>query len=105
MEDLNSKALSGPVVFNLLDATYAGSETFPITISPNLGSSATNTVTIKPAAGVTAAINAPTVPIAAIKIDGASYIIIDGSNAGTSSRDLTITNASLRTFRGGLGCE
>ena len=98
--DLNNKFVAGPVVFNLLDATYGAGETFPITINPNQGSSATNTVTIKPAAGVTAAINAPLVSIAAIKIDGASFIIIDGSNAGTSSRDLTITNASLNTVSG-----
>ena len=35
--DLNSKFVAGPVVFNLLDATYAGSETFPIMINANSG--------------------------------------------------------------------
>src|SRR5204863_4362698 len=42
---LNSKTISGPVVFNLTSTSYSGSETFPITINANPGSSATNTVT------------------------------------------------------------
>ena len=42
--------MTGPVTFQLTDATYPA-ETFPITINPNAGNSATNTLTIKPASG------------------------------------------------------
>jgi hypothetical protein len=45
---LNSSVLSGALTLNLTDATY-GTETYPIIINSNGGSSATNTVTIKPA--------------------------------------------------------
>ena len=50
--DLNAKVITGPVTFTLTDATYA-SETLPVTINANSGSSAANTVTIKPASGTT----------------------------------------------------
>ena len=49
---LNSRVMTGPVTFSLTDNTYAG-ETYPITINPNGGNSATNTLTIKPAPGAT----------------------------------------------------
>ena len=47
---LNGSTITGPVTFSLTDASYPA-ETFPITINANTGSSATNTVTIKPAPG------------------------------------------------------
>lgn len=97
--DLNSKLLSGPVVFLLTDSSNTSrpentGEVFPIVINANSGSSATNTVTIKPASGVTATISGSVASGALIKLNGASYVTIDGSNNGTSSRDLTITNTS-----------
>ena len=48
VSDFNSAAITRPVMFELLDATYS-SETFPIIINANAGSSATNTLTITPA--------------------------------------------------------
>ncbi len=89
---VNGGVLSGPVVLNLTDATYP-SETFPLTINANPGSSAVNTITIKPAAGVSPAISG-SVSSCIIKLSGADYVTIDGSNNGTSSRDLSITNNS-----------
>ncbi|MCK5147568.1 LamG domain-containing protein [bacterium] len=92
--DLNSIGVSGVVVFELTDASYTTSETFPITINQITGASATNTITIKPASGVTAEISGDSGGdnTSIIKLYGADYIIIDGSNNGTTSRDLTITN-------------
>lgn len=90
--DFNSAAITGPVTFNLLDATYP-SETFPITINANAGSSATNTLLIKPAAGVNATISSTTAAVL-IKINGADYVTVDGSNNGTSSDNLTLNNAN-----------
>ena len=91
--DLNAKVLTCPVVFSLTDATYP-SETFPIVINANSGSSSVNTVTIKPATGVNATISG-TSASSLIKFNGAIYMFIDGSNNGTSSQNLTITNTSL----------
>ena len=102
VNDINTKFLNGPVVLTLLDSSNTTrpnvpdntGEIFPITINANGGSSATNTITIKPASGVTASISAPlvTAATAILKLNGASWVIIDGSNNGTSSRDLTIQN-------------
>ncbi|HEV7646032.1 MAG TPA: Calx-beta domain-containing protein [Pyrinomonadaceae bacterium] len=89
---VNGGVLSGPVVLNLTDATYP-SETFPLTINANPGSSATNTITIKPAAGVSPVIFG-SASSCIIKLSGADYVTIDGSNNGSSSRDLSITNNS-----------
>src|SRR4029077_3037086 len=66
-------------------------ESFPITINSVSGASSTNTITIKPASGVTASISG-TSSTAMIVLNGAKFVTIDGSNNGTSSRDLTITN-------------
>ena len=101
---LNSSVITGPVVFNLVDSSFSrpGSpdttgETFPITINANSGSSSTNTVTIKPASGQTVTMTGSSSAAAVIIVNGADYVIVDGSNNGTSSRDLTITNGSTST--------
>lgn len=87
--DFNSAPITGAVTFSLLDATYP-SETFPISIEANAGSSAANTLTIKPAAGVDATISGAAAVL--IKINGADYVTIDGSNNGTDSDNLTLNN-------------
>ncbi|WP_300492149.1 hypothetical protein, partial [Flavobacterium sp.] len=90
--DYNTRCLSGPVTFSLTDATYTG-ETFPITINTNADASAINRLTIVPATGVTPTIsgsNATTI----FKLFGADYVTFDGSNNGTTTRDLTITNTN-----------
>lgn len=83
--------LSGSVVFELMDAAYGPNETFPIVIQNNLSASATNRLTIRPATGVNATIVGRNA-IALIQLKGADYVTIDGSNNGTNSRNLTISN-------------
>ncbi len=90
--DYNSKCLTGPIVFELLDATF--NEAGAMTIIKHPDASATNTLTIRPAAGVTSTVSANAASAAIIKILG-SYVTIDGSNNGTTSRNLTLTNASV----------
>ncbi|MFZ4057979.1 MAG: beta strand repeat-containing protein, partial [Ferruginibacter sp.] len=103
--DLNTFGVSGPVNFKLTDATYSTNETFPITINQFTGSSSTNTVTISPNTGVTAAVTG-TAASAIFVLNGADNVIIEGSNspltnsvcpAVASTRDLTITNNSTST--------
>ena len=91
----NTKCISGSVVFNLTDASYP-SETFPIIINSNVSASATNTLLIKPATGITPSFSG-TVAAALISFNGASYVTIDGSNSGGTDRSLTITNTNTVT--------
>ena len=91
----NTACLAGPVTFNLTDAAYP-SETFPITINANPGSSANTLLTIKPGPGITPTITGSNTT-AIIKINGGDFIIIDGSNSGTNTKDLTIVNTNIST--------
>jgi hypothetical protein len=93
ISDMNLRGISSAVTFSLLDANYDAStgETFPISISPITGSSSVNTVTIKPSSGVTSSILTSTTT-SLFKLLGARNFIIDGSNNGTNTRDLTLTN-------------
>ncbi len=93
--DYNLKCLTGPVTFSLIDASYSTSETFPITINANPTASTTNTLTINPATGVTASISGAATTYL-IRVLG-SHVFINGSNNGSTSRDLTITNTSATT--------
>ena len=77
----------------MIDATYSTSETFPIVIKRNSHASAVNTLTIRPASSVTATITGSVNSNAMIKIIG-KYVTIDGSNNGTNTRNLTITNTN-----------
>lgn len=99
----NTSCISGAVVFQLMDATYP-SETFPIVIAHNVSASPSNTLTIRPAAGVSPTIAGSAAAI--FRLDGADYVTIEGSNAPVtnsicplvkSSRDLTIVNTSTST--------
>jgi hypothetical protein len=85
----NSCILTGPVVFELTDANYTLTST--AIIYYNTETSATNTFTIRPAASVSTVISG-NVSTALIQIKGNDYVTIDGSNNGTTSRDLTLTN-------------
>lgn len=102
--DYNSSCVSGNVVFQLTDATYP-TETFPITINNNGSSSPANTLTIRPAAGVSPTISGSSTS-AVFVLNGADYVTIDGSNAPVTNsvcpavaatRDLTIANTSTST--------
>lgn len=89
----NNSCLVGPVIFSLTDATYP-SETFPISINANGFASSVNTLTIRPNTGMTPLLvgaNATSL----ITMNGAKYVTIDGSNNGSTSKDLTIRNKSV----------
>jgi trimeric autotransporter adhesin len=88
----NTSCLTGPVVFELIDPLYSTNETFPIVINHNADASAVNTLLIKPAAANTPTISGNSSYI--IRMLGADYVTIDGSNNGSNSRDLTIANTN-----------
>ncbi|MBK6365017.1 MAG: hypothetical protein IPF52_16610 [Saprospiraceae bacterium] len=83
--------MNGPIIFELLDPTYT--EAGAMTIIKHPDASATNTLTIRPATGVTASVTATVASGPLLKILG-NYVTIDGSNNGSNSRDLTLANAS-----------
>jgi hypothetical protein len=90
MNFIQDKVVTCPVVFLLTDNLY--NENFHF--SEITGMSTVNTITIKPAAGVTATISGWSVQFGTITYgDGASHYIIDGSNQteGTD-RNLIIEN-------------
>ncbi|HMS99282.1 MAG TPA: BNR-repeat neuraminidase N-terminal domain-containing protein [Saprospiraceae bacterium] len=93
INDLNGRGVSGPVIFNQLDANYSGSEVFPLTINQVAGATATNTVTFKPM--TTSTISGSVASGALIKLNGADYVTFDGSNSGGADRSLTIVNSSI----------
>ena len=92
--DLNYKGVSAPVRFLLLDANYtSATETFPVTINTVYGASEINTVTFRPASSVTSTISGNSAN-GIFKLNGADYIIIDGSNSGSNDRSLTILDSN-----------
>ncbi|MFZ4543932.1 MAG: beta strand repeat-containing protein [Saprospiraceae bacterium] len=89
----NACLLTGPVVFELTDATYSTLESFPLTIRKHASASATNTLTIRPAAGNTAAITGMLSNPQLFTIYN-SFTTIDGSNNGSTSRNLILGGAT-----------
>ena len=90
--DLNLRGVGGATTFKLTSASYT-TETLPFVINiqnVNLPT-AINAITFKPDAGVTALISGSGTSTQVFKILS-SYVTIDGSNAGTTTRDLTIQN-------------
>ncbi|MEI7727917.1 MAG: hypothetical protein WCK09_22610, partial [Bacteroidota bacterium] len=95
---LAGSILTCPVVLQIRSDYTSAAETWPLILPSILGSSATNTITLKPNVGVTAAVTGtPGTGGALVKIYN-SNTIIDGSNAvGGTTRDLTFTNNSATT--------
>ena len=101
--DINLRGVSGAVTFTLASDYSSVSETFPITINQYTGVSATNTLTIKPGTGVTAVISGtPSLSNPLLQLLGADYVTIDGSNDGTTSRNLTFTNTGITGLTSGI---
>jgi hypothetical protein len=89
----NTYGLCGPTVFSLTGVSYASGETFPIILNQLGGSSSINTLTIRPASGISPTISG-TSANGLVILNGADFVTIDGSNNGTNSRNLTIQNNS-----------
>jgi hypothetical protein len=93
---LNQVGVAASVVFELVDASYTTpAETFPITINAFSGAGPTSTFTLKPAAPGCTITGSSTSAI--VVLNGADYVVLDGSSNGTGSRDLTIANTSTST--------
>ena len=96
----NLAFIGGPVDFVLIDTLYAAStgETFPIVFDIKESVTAATPITLKPFTGVSATISgAPLGTSSVLIFRSARFWTIDGSNNGTSSRNLTIVNSSSST--------
>jgi len=97
INDLNISEITAPVVLSLTDPAYSA-ETLPIVLNSNLGSSATNTITIKPADGVQTVISGASSAAnfnGILHLNGVDFVTIDGSNTvNGSTKDLSIINTS-----------
>lgn len=93
-EAINTGGLSGNLTANILgNLTETGAT--PLN-SIGYGCASFYTLTIKPAASTTPTISG-TSANAIIKLNGADYVTIDGSNSGGTTKDLTIVNNSTNT--------
>ncbi|MCX6286797.1 MAG: hypothetical protein NTY96_06760, partial [Bacteroidetes bacterium] len=94
---LSNSLMTCPVTI-LLNANYSSAgEFWPLVVPNVLGSSVTNTLTIKPNTGVTASISGPVNAGMVLKVLN-SNTIIDGSNTiGGTTQNLTIANTSVTT--------
>jgi hypothetical protein len=90
LTDIGNKEITCPVTLVLTDATYP-SETFPITFLNFPGLSSVNTLTIKP---LTTSIISGSSTSTILMFAQSKYIIIDGSNSGSTDRSLTINNTA-----------
>ena len=74
-----STCINSPVTLTLTDADYSANETFPIVILDNPAATSVNTLTIRSASSLMAAINGVSGTSAAglLRLDGADHVIID----------------------------
>lgn len=93
IRSLENSGICGHLTLLLTDTAYT-SESFPVVINEIPGAGPAATVTIRPAPGVTCKINGSSTT-SLIKLYGADYIIIDGSNSGADDRNLTIAMPDL----------
>ncbi len=95
VQAFNVACLTGPVVFELEDAMYSTSETFPVVIESHPEASPVNTLTLRPASGTAVLITGSSGTSASglIKLNGADYVTIDGIN--NSGASLMIENTSV----------
>ncbi|HEX6335166.1 MAG TPA: hypothetical protein VFZ78_13125, partial [Flavisolibacter sp.] len=90
-----SGGITGPVILELQAAYTSAAETFPITFPFNNCITATNTLTIRPAAGATNLQITSAATPATIDFNGAKYVTIDGRPGGTGTAiQLSVINTA-----------
>jgi trimeric autotransporter adhesin len=94
LADLSERQITGAINL-ILTKYYASAEedSFPLLVKTVQGQDSINTITLKPDTNVITSISRISTT-SIFKFEEAKYFIIDGSNNGSSSKDLTITNTS-----------
>ena len=85
LSDIHTQGLGGPLVLELQASYVSTVETFPITFT-NLGTTVTNSLTVRPQADATnlTIISADTTA-ATVDLNGAQFVTLDGRPAGVGS--------------------
>ncbi|MBL7728798.1 MAG: hypothetical protein JNM68_13970, partial [Dinghuibacter sp.] len=97
-EAINNNGLSGSLTANIIDASITEPGTVALNgINYNGCIAGPYPVLIKPDAGVNAVLTGAVGAGAIIKLNGADLVTIDGSNNGSSTRNLTIQNTTATT--------
>jgi hypothetical protein len=97
--DIRTDGVIGPVVFELQSTYTSSGETFPINLLDSSWTSASKTVTIRPASGATGLSISSSSSTGTLRFNKANYFIVDGRPGGTgSSNQLTIENTSTSGF-------
>jgi hypothetical protein len=92
--DINAQGLTGGVVLELQPDYNPLGETYPIIVGKLTGSSESNAVNLRPAAGVTG-INFNSNASQTFNLDQTDYLIIDGRPGGTGiTNEIIISNTS-----------
>ncbi|MFO1485363.1 MAG: choice-of-anchor D domain-containing protein [Verrucomicrobiaceae bacterium] len=93
--DIQGATLGGALMLELQPAYVSTVETFPLAFT-NLGTTATNTLTIRPQTGATnLSITSADTTAATIDLNGAQYVTFDGRPGGTgTAKQLTIENTN-----------
>lgn len=95
LSELGTNGASGPVIFLLTEDYDYVYEIFPLNIYPYPGLSLTNNLTIKPAPNTDVQILGATASASDNLIYvNCPYVIIDGSNNSTNTKNLEISNTS-----------
>lgn len=98
---LESKGIAGPITIELQSDYNEAGETYPISFAAVTGASATNTITYRPATGVTALVSDADAGTGAslITLSGADYVTFDGrpGGTGTTLADIQWTFRNTRT--------
>ncbi|MGI9160914.1 MAG: hypothetical protein ACR2K1_14295, partial [Saprospiraceae bacterium] len=93
--DVVARGASGPIVLQLQSDYTSGGETYPIVLNSYCNASATNTVTIRPAAGATGLSIAGGNTGPTMDINTGNWWRIDGRPGGVgTARELTISNTA-----------
>ncbi len=96
---IRTDGVIGNVVFELQSTYTSSGETFPINLSDSTWSSASKTITIRPASGATALSISSSNATGTLRFNKANYFIVDGRPGGTgSSQELTIENTSTTGY-------
>lgn len=90
---INAGTHQGAIIINVTGDT---TETATAVLNASAGTSSYTSVLIKPATGVNATITSAS-PVATVRFFGADNVTIDGSNNGSSSRNLSINTTYVAT--------
>jgi|GEM_PF-1292319 len=93
LTNLGLQGANGSIIYELAGDYTSSGETFPIKLGHIPCMNATNTVTIRPAAGATGLSITGSNTTALFSFDGGSHFIIDGRPGGSGTASLSISNS------------